>query len=1391
MSVSRCTTNRSRLRVTGNRPRIAPPWLVLVLAGVVLLAGYAVAPHDGLRERMAAVGGPSDLSAAYLEAWLKVRPRDEALLSMLGEQYVSLGRLADAGRVVQRMDDAASPPLRQAAMKLQLAIAQQRTNEMQADDPGRSAALAALRRQISAAAALDWSDRDLEWFAQSAASAGAPALALRFYARLAQRDTAHRDTWDGYVSRYALQIGDYKAAADSWFRRQQDATTLGAQRRCFIAGIRVLQAGNLTADAIAVAQRQNDAFIDDQPTLVALLDLARAAQRPDLIERYAKALARRTGIGGIAYRGGRTGRVPAMPAVHRPGATPQAYAYLDGPVVWGRARRDSVAGQLRAGRDGHGPFIDAAQAQVAAPTQPRAHLVKVSLQRRDAKMRFVAATQVSKHAGAVQLPSPPAADGSDVADLLYQSFLESADPVNAQKVALAQLARDPHSALWRKRLAQVAEWNGSPQLALKSWLDYARQTGDPVGWRNVRRIAPMLDDDDAYLAALLQAARATPDDLKLVDSITATYERLGRPDDAIAFLDGLPHGAEANALDERAGALAERAGHDDEALAIYRRLQRRDPHNPRYALHTANVLYRDGDYAGALDAMTSANRYARDDDVTFWRNYGELARLLQRDGAAHDAYRHLLASDAATPDDLADMSYFYDAYPIDAGRISALHYRRDHTVRALQQAVYYYTAAGATERIDALLASLTPQEREAAEASPDFLGVRAEYERQAGRPLDALHDLRRAVELPGASTDLDAALLWTLVDYGTDAELRAALDRWRGKAAADAPLWGPYAAAELRLNRPVDALEYLRRQAVMKSHDPLWLLTYADAQEMAGRPDLAWSIRRKVWLQIGASGRAQARQTPEERDAPSAPPRRTTPGPQAAQLMQRGTPARTSQDIETRLELRSRSVDLAAEYSNADHAVALLDELLKDGSAAADFSSERRTLLGDARGLAPLEASARGGTKSTRDLREKDRRAYAAVAQEVAMTWALSHEANPLAKRWLALQAANLFARPASAQLTVALADGDLGTMERLLDRGVRLPAYDRIDAAEAVDRPGLAQTLAFEGLDGAPDDGEMHRRFVDTALAWPQSLDASVTTYAEHPLDYSEQTVAASRKIAGRYMIGMTATLDLQRSTDASQLVNVPSTDRSLVVHASRNTRDAAFTVSAGRREGLDAFYTIGLGAEFGRNGPLQFGIRAGRDQVADELPTLRIGGMKDNLIADGSWQVNERVTVSGSVEMDRFYSQARTYLGSGVLSTAQVSYRIRTAYPDYTIRVVGTHGDYGATGRADALISSLLPAASRSAAAGNFMPATYTQYGLFAGFGTDLRERYTHRWRPFLEVGIVHDSIQGRGATVDAGMAGSVFGGDHAALFIQHQRVSRLGTPVTVVGAQYRWFY
>jgi hypothetical protein len=142
-------------------------------------------------------------------------------------------------------------------------------------------------------------------------------------------------------------------------------------------------------------------------------------------------------------------------------------------------------------------------------------------------------------------------------------------------------------------------------------------------------------------------------------------------------------------------------------------------------------------------------------------------------------------------------------------------------------------------------------------------------------------------------------------------------------------------------------------------------------------------------------------------------------------------------------------------------------------------------------------------------------------------------------------------------------------------------------------------------------------------------------------------------------------------------------------------------------------------------------------------------------------------------------------------VLSTGEIGYRIRTNYPDYTFRLVGAHGDYGASGNADALISRLIPAAAGPVTASTFIPQTYSQYGFFFGFGNDLIDQYTRAWRPFLDVGLQHDSNQGWGPAISLGLAGTIFGGDHAAIYFSHQRVSHLGTPVTQIGARYSWFY
>jgi hypothetical protein len=1321
--------------VRAERPRIVPAWLVLLLAGVVLLTMLASSPRGGLQQRLASVGAPSDLSAAYLEAWSKVQPDNEEFLSLLGAQYTSLGRIDDAARVAARMEALGSSHMRLAAMMLRLSIAEQRTFAIPEDDPRRGPALASLREQLTQAARLPWAPKDLEWLAQRSAAVGLPDVALQLYTRLSAGDPEGRERWDTQITRYALQTGDYRAAADAWFREQAAAKTREEQRRCFIAGIRTLQSGNLLSEALAAADEHLGALDTDPATLVVLLNLARAAARPDRIDQYAKMLARYAQAQPLQLA------QPSQPSQ-------PAYAYMDGPLL---SRNGFAPVSMRKATEWWGVIrVAASTGSNPAPTP------------KPSPAPSPAAAAAARPASEDTVQG--GARDPKVADLVFQSFVESGDLANAQKIAQQQVQRDPRSVLWTKRLAQTAEWDRNPMLALNSWLDYAKLSNDPVGWQNVLRIAPMLDDDDAYLAALVHQAQASPDDLKLVDNVIATYERLGRPDDGLAFLRGLPRGRNADAVDQRIGALAERAGHDDQALAAYRAVQLRDPGNAAAALRTASVLYREDDYGASFAALQSARNTAKDSDTDYWRNYAELARLLQRDADASEAYRHLLAGGDTTSEDLGDMTYFFDPYPIDAGRVAELQYRRDHTPRALQNAIYYYTDAQALDRVAALLASLTPQERKQALLSPGVLGVRAEYYRLTDQPRRALDDLKHAVDLTGATSDLRAAYMWTLVDYGTDAELDATLKRWRGTEDRSAALWEPYAAAEMRLSRPVLALDYLRRESASLSRDPLWLMTYADAQEMAGRPDLAWSIRHKVWQQMQQDEAALARLHG------------------AARAAQRG---RSGQDAETLADIRGRRVTLSSAFQTGDDSAAMLNDLLAGTQSSDSVKLARRTLLGTAKGLPGAAPDAGIDTQQNNRLRE-------AVAKDVAIAWALSHEGNALAKRWLAQQYAARLARPAAARLTIALAENDTGAMEQLLaQERSRLPLDDRIDAEVATDRQGRAEQLAFNGLDGAPDNTDVHTRLTETALDWPQSLDASVVDNVEHPLDYVAQTLAGSRKIADHYLLGVTEVQNFQRSTDSTQLVNVPSVDRSLSFFLQRQTVDSASSITVGRRDALDSFYTLQLAAETGRNSDLQFGVRAGRNQLADEDQFLQVGGMKDNLIGDFTWRATQRLTMTGSIEGDRFYSQARDYIGSGLLENGEITYRIRTGYPDYTLRLVGEHGGYGASGGADSLISRLEPAALQPALAGDFMPESYTQYGLYFGFGNDLLDQYTHAWRPFFDIGILHNSVQGWGPDISLGLAGSVLGGDHLVFYVQHQSVSRLGTPVTVIGARYNWFY
>lgn len=1392
--------------MVARRSSIAPTWLVYVMSAVVLVALYAAYPRGGLRSRLLASETPSDVSVAYLEAWLRVAPDDTDLLTILGSQYVRLGRTADALRLADRMAALGDTGLRKTALLLRLGVNTRAAFALKENDPNREKMLALAREQLAQSAMLDWSIADLKMLADDALAVNSQQIAAQFYARLAVQDTANQVHWNEQVARFAIYAGDYRAAANAWFRLQAQAHGIDDQRRFFIAGLRALQSGNLLDDALAAADQHAGALIHDRATLLVLLNLARAAHRPDSVDRYAKAIAgyaqatpddRDDSSHASAVLTHYV--VPAPPRMHALDArvvvsshrmkylasrfwNPASFTFMDGatPVAGdSRAVRSAayrVGGQNAADDDGvrlvRVADTGTTTANVSPPLPARA-----SQTARTSGASSTAASAVTAAVPPIPASSSTAAianstdasvaNNDDVKALLYQSFLESNDLASAQRLATEEVARNPGSATWAKRLAQVAEWNKAPPLALKMWLTYAQLSQDPAGWQNVLRIAPMLNDDNAYLAALIQKSNGNPSDLKLVDAVTATFERLGRPDDAIAFLKNRDKGAEAADIELRIGTLAERAGHDDEALDYYLRLHQAHPDNTLYALRAASMLFRHDHQADALNILMAARSTAKPDDVEFWRNVAQLARLLQRDDIANDAYRHLLASGQEAPEDLAAMTFFYNTYPIDAARTAEAEYQRDHAPLALQQAIHYYTDARANDRVEALLKGMPPALLATEENDPAFLRVRAEYYRRSEQPAKALQDLQRAVRMPGAPIDLLGAYLWALVDYGSDQQIRAALAPWAGGGDAPPALWGPLAAANMRLNQPEAALRFLRLQAASMSRDPLWLLVYADALEMAGHVDLAWSVRRDVWRQMQQDDLAIDQHTARGEE------------------VQR---ARAVQDEDVREDTAGRRVGLASTYVDADRSKALLIDLLQSDGGRRDLSTARRTLLGNAEGLSPVQTPAEAKPAAT----GPQERLTSAVAKDVALAWALSHEGDPMAKRWLAQQYISTLTQPAEQLMAIALADDDKAAMKKLLDqKQSRLTLNARIDASVAVDRRGVAEQMAFQGLAAAPGSDVLHERLLDTAMNWPQSVGTSVNSESIQPLSAIQHSINGSVRIGEHYMVGVNADQRFQHSTDSAQLTNVPSVDRNVNVYVRRQSDSSAFQVTAGRREALDSFYTLNVAGELNRNKAVSVTLSAGINQEAAESQTLLVGGVKDNVIASATWQATPRLYASGTVEADRFFGQDRTYLGGGTVETGELGYRVRTDYPDYTVRVVGVRGDYHASGQPAGLMSRLIPADNGQVTGATVMPQSYTQYGAFVGFGNQQREQYSRAWRPFLDVGVVHDSLQGWGPQVNVGIAGSVFGGDRAVLFYSRQQVSGVGTAVTLMGVQYIYFY
>lgn len=448
-------------------------------------------------------------------------------------------------------------------------------------------------------------------------------------------------------------------------------------------------------------------------------------------------------------------------------------------------------------------------------------------------------------AGAPELPFD-----DRIYTLGYEAFVGNRQLDDARRVAASAVRQAPGSMIWRERLARVSEWAGKPQDALDHWRVIAARTGREEAWDAVLRLAPGLLDDDALLPALERRLRRNPDDARLMGEIIAVYERLGRPQDGIVFLQKLA-GTATHPLPalQALADLSERAGEIELTLATFARIDPLAGPSPGRAARRAALLLIDSRFDEAMDALDSARSVAGEEDRAYWRLYASIAQMLQQEDKARAVLERVTRFDDSDAFELADLvELLTDVSPLAAAREAERGWRRYGDRNWLMRTLDLYVSVGRPQDVGRVIGDMSAAQTADAERVPLFLQMRANWHSAAGRRAQAFDDLRAALAWVPDSADVRSALLWLLIDGNEVNALRELLARHESAWARDPALHDALAASWQALSRPQIALErYMLPRFGARRGDFLWMMNVADALEQNQDVDRAWRLRQALW----------------------------------------------------------------------------------------------------------------------------------------------------------------------------------------------------------------------------------------------------------------------------------------------------------------------------------------------------------------------------------------------------------------------------------------------------------------------------------------------------------------------------------------------------------------
>jgi hypothetical protein len=356
---------------------------------------------------------------------------------------------------------------------------------------------------------------------------------------------------------------------------------------------------------------------------------------------------------------------------------------------------------------------------------------------------------------------------------------------------------------------------------------------------------------------------------------------------------------------------------------------------------------------------------------------------------------------------------------------------------------------------------------------------------------------------------------------------------------------------------------------------------------------------------------------------------------------------------------------------------------------------------------------------------------------------------------------------PVWSPLLMALADHDKPALQELIaTRLDELPIYDRVEAAERLDRFDLAASLAFESAEIRQDDDEMHRRLQERAWNDASRVDLSFQHDKQGSLTRTPLALAWKGHLDGNDALGLrieTAGLD----SDPAVLRLPVDLQQRYEFSFSRKGENFAEEIALTAFDSLDS--VVGLRGKANANLPagVSAEARAGWHQLATSTSGLTVGGQRDFVGGGLAWAITGRDIVALDLEYSRLAAQGGGDLGSTLVSGLTYSHRLFSGERDWVVKTgVSTTSSSSEAVLPDALKSLLPPGVQ--AGPEYFVPGAFTQFSLALAFGENAEQSYQRGWRSFWEIGLTQDAETGIGYDYRLGILGRVLGRDRLRLYV-----------------------